>query len=303
MLIIFYIRIIFVGLLIVSLALLDIPKFVYVLDRFLFISAFFLYLQFSLSASGVGFINFHNIFFPWSNNYEIVSFGITRMNSFYMEPGAYGNIVGLLTALSLILHNKIKKRHVFYSFSIIMSFALSSFFFFILLVILSCCFVKRKNLIKSFIASVFLSSIVVFIALETGVFDYGYERLSNIESNGSANVKVDNFDAWKNYSLERKLFGQSIFVNSDVESVNSNGFLFYSLYYWGVIGLLLSFMPFLISVIRMNAKLAIFCVMLYASRYSFNYPTGIFLVYFIIGLLYLRNETNLLSTEQREHLQ
>lgn len=219
-------------------------------------------------------IDFHKIIFPWSREtYYPTYFGLVRLTGFHMEPGSLSTIMFCLNILYLKF-NFNKKIIILSILSILLTISLASFIYAFLLTLILIFSSERKAFWLIIIA--ILTSILSVSPVGQNIYDYVGKRHERFESSQDASIeyKHNNIVFLLDASAERLLFGSGIGINdcTDCEYINSNGFLFESIFYMGIVGaFILMIIYFNISGFTFTLSSLIFVFFICIQRYGVTY--------------------------------
>ncbi|AXT69665.1 hypothetical protein [Vibrio sp. dhg] len=243
------------------------------------VNLFLIYVQFFILIVFNKHVDLHQMLYPWSRDTYYPTFaGLVRLTGIHMEPGVYATILTGLNVL-LAIHTYKPKLMYLTIISLLLTVSISGMIYaFILLLIV---LIKNNSMIKYLLTSISLS-IILTVTYFSPIGEYVQARSKRIESSTdySVSYKQENIK----YILERDivdtLVGTGYRANEceKCNYINSNGFLFGTFFFHGVIGVMLIFLLYIYTFKIPISKVGIlFIAFVSIQRYDLGY-------YFIWGL-------------------
>lgn len=219
-------------------------------------------------------IDFYQLVFPFSDGSISTSYNAVRMGGLTPEPGAYANIILLLSGMKCCFDQRLTKLSALAVISSILTISGSSIFLVAIFVSSYALIMEKgyKQYFYLFIGIAALFSVMYF----SGVFDFIINRFVNSAvMDNSTSYKINNLMTYANSTLVELVFGvghNSALTGSELgyNHVNSNGNGFNAVVVFGLQGYLLMFSLFAL-VIKNKYILPLFSIFIF-SRYSFSYP-------------------------------
>lgn len=247
------------------------------------VSAFFIQVFFFYAANYH--IDFHQLIFPWSRATYYPSFGgILRATGFHMEPGAYvTNVMALILIYSI--YKIQKKLIVICALTFVLTFSFSGLIYASLLgLLLTFNLTKKQAVLALSLFSLFIGYIV---SIENPLTNYIEVRSNRIDSGVDMSVqyKSNNNEYVLSREGNQQAFGSGIGNNEcqNCKYINSNGALFYTVFYMGLVGAL-GFIALYIFVFNIPFSYLgiISLIFVFIQRYDVTYP-----IIWMVGVFFL----------------
>lgn len=263
-------------------------KFFWSVEIFLWIASIALYSQFFLNIVGLGYIDVHNLFFPWSyGKGSELSFGVTRYTGLFQEPGQHSTVVAALLLISVLSAEKLKAIHFVALLSCALAFATIGLVYFACISALV--FVRFAKLRLSTLLAIGTTLPVGIYAVWTfGAETYIRLRFIERQDDASLNVRLENYQSWMEWNFWEKVFGRGLeaYLSPEFTSLQGSGLLFSSTVCFGVLWFPLLF----ISSILLNRKRPnlISLMVIFGFLSISRFPPTFMLPYFLMFVAAMR---------------
>lgn len=202
-----------------------------------------LLIQVAINVGGFGYIDIHNIFFPWSNGKgSEYSFGVSRYTGIHQEPGAHATVVTALLLLHIMLSRSFRLIHILAAISCALTFsAIGLIYFFAVLTISSIRFLEFNA--KSILTIGAIVPAGAYSIWLYGAEAYITERFVDRDQDMSLNSRTGNFELWAQWSDYDKLFGRGLDAlrSEEFSSLQGSGFLLSSIVCFGILWIIALF--------------------------------------------------------------